>query len=366
MATRVGSKWRSRRHGASTPRDDGWKARLEQLRAIRAPFRECTQRILSDLAREVLPKEGSLVEIGAGDGQLREWLPEDARWVYTEPSEAACRALRQRHPSARVVRGSAERLPFDAGSCAAIVGLCLLDLVDDVDAVFAEAHRILAPGGRLVHVLDLTPTHGVLFRELHAAGKIPLPNLFADPSEKRWPEDLLVTDRAPMQSLVAAAEAAGHPLSAVFGHYFERFSSDTLDVPRAVRAYDALSRSPEVRLLLKTTLLSAYELGHRQKLAPPRGVPTSSARCFSQRLNAAARRAGLHVVLDDVRAAWSHQARETGEGEQLMYRSLAIGHERRMNQLPQTPLCEDARLPSEPGMHLVESAAHVFVVVTSW
>jgi arsenite methyltransferase len=53
------------------------------------------------------------------------------------------------------VEGEAERLPFPDASFDVVISNGVIDLIPDKDAVFAELHRVLAPGGR-IQVADVT------------------------------------------------------------------------------------------------------------------------------------------------------------------------------------------------------------------
>ncbi len=53
------------------------------------------------------------------------------------------------------VAGEAERLPFDDASFDVVISNGVIDLIPDKDAVFAELHRVLVPGGRL-QLADVT------------------------------------------------------------------------------------------------------------------------------------------------------------------------------------------------------------------
>jgi SAM-dependent methyltransferase len=53
------------------------------------------------------------------------------------------------------VEGEAEQLPFPDASFDVVISNGVIDLIPDKDAVFAEIHRVLAPGGR-IQIADVT------------------------------------------------------------------------------------------------------------------------------------------------------------------------------------------------------------------
>jgi SAM-dependent methyltransferase len=70
---------------------------------------------------------------------------------------AKARAAAAELPTATVefVEGEAERLPFADESFDVVISNGVIDLIPDKDAVFAELHRVLVPGGRM-QIADVT------------------------------------------------------------------------------------------------------------------------------------------------------------------------------------------------------------------
>ena len=58
-------------------------------------------------------------------------------------------------PNVEFVEGEGERLPFPDESFDVVVSNGVIDLIPDKDAVFAELHRVLVPGGRM-QLADVT------------------------------------------------------------------------------------------------------------------------------------------------------------------------------------------------------------------
>lgn len=70
-------------------------------------------------------------------------------------AKARAAAAEMEATNVEFVESEAERLPFPDGSFDVVISNGVIDLVPDKDAVFAELHRVLAPGGRL-QIADVT------------------------------------------------------------------------------------------------------------------------------------------------------------------------------------------------------------------
>jgi SAM-dependent methyltransferase len=96
------------------------------------------------------PKSGeNILDIGCGDGQLTLRLAESGAVVTgVDLSPQMVAAARARGVSAD--EASAEKLPYADAKFDAIFSNAALHWVHDHDAMLAEAHRVLKPGGRFV------------------------------------------------------------------------------------------------------------------------------------------------------------------------------------------------------------------------
>jgi ubiquinone/menaquinone biosynthesis C-methylase UbiE len=132
------------------------------------------------LRHAALASARSVVELGCGTGRLaarilRETLPADGRYLGVDVSSTMVALARQRltpwRDRAEVRHSSGEpRIALPDGSCDRFVSAYVLDLLSDADiaATLGEAHRLLAPGGRL-GLVSLTTGDDRLSRALCTA-----------------------------------------------------------------------------------------------------------------------------------------------------------------------------------------------------
>jgi len=131
-------------------------ATAAQLRAAAVPVRP---RLLSytgrwGRARRWLPADARLVvdvgsAFGYGTAALMAGSPE-RRVIGVERDPTHLAEAARRFPWVKVVEGDAAELPFRDGSVDAVALLDVLEHVADPDAVLAEVHRVLQPGGVVV------------------------------------------------------------------------------------------------------------------------------------------------------------------------------------------------------------------------
>jgi SAM-dependent methyltransferase len=324
-------------------------ARLTSVRQQRAPFESLSRQLIARTLERYLP-DGPIAEIGMGDGQLYTRLPADLlpRITHTEPLAAASKAFRKDHPNLTVLQAGAEKLPFADGELAAVIGLCVMDVVPDGTAVARELRRVLRPGGRFLHWLDMSTVLTPIVASVAETELLLLPNVFGDPSEGEWPEDLFVVPRRQLALIVAILQQAGHGLARPLGQYLQVFSASPLAVKSAAAELAQLQDSSALRSALKEVFRAAFELADpalRQELASFQGQPVSSSRHFEQRLRAwFAPEAGFQVEASEVVRAWELAPRAATDSA---YASLCIGEQRYLPYAPERPLCADASLPDD-------------------
>jgi SAM-dependent methyltransferase len=356
---------KNRRRGRRALADAELGRALDLLDQRRAPYAELLARIVGEaLARFPPLPAGPIVEIGAGRGQLRAWLPQAlaGRTIHTDPSRPALRALRARAPDAVTRLAKAHALPFSAGACAAVVGLCVFDAVGDENAAVAEAARVLAPGGRFVHFLDMATLLETPFAKLATSGLVPIPNVLGDPADTEWPLDILLLERGGLAGLLDFTRSIGHPLAATFGPYFAFHLAGRVDVDEATRVFKEIASSGEMRHALMSALVSASRLALEAGHPAPKILPFHSGQYLKSVLDTSFTESGaFKIELSDIVAAslWKPSA----EGGGIPYRSLCVGHQRILDGLPGRLLTSAARTPNEglPGGTLVEAGVYVFI-----
>lgn len=137
---------------AVDPRLAEHRRRWDEKPALRAVYSDYHRRMIS-----ALPPEGPILEIGCGSGHLRD--------VATDRDVTAVDIL----PSPWTdVCCAAEALPFPANYFDGVVMLDTLHHLADPRAFFAEAVRVLRPGGRIALVEPgITPASWLFYRFVH-------------------------------------------------------------------------------------------------------------------------------------------------------------------------------------------------------
>lgn len=113
----------------------------------RCPYVSERERILVRSAFE--PLGARVIDLGCGEGATLAHLGAPARAVGVDLFEAKVAFARDALPGCDFVAASVEALPFDDGRFDHVIVRDLVHHLDAPERLIDEAHRVLAPGGRI-------------------------------------------------------------------------------------------------------------------------------------------------------------------------------------------------------------------------
>lgn len=271
----------------------GEKQALESLGQKRQPFEPLLRDVVAavlhaagpqpeGVAAEALiasgerptPRNQTWVEVGCGLGQLRTLLPPEVapRVTHTDVSEWLVRGLQTKFPEARAMTADVNRLPFEAGSVDAVLGLCAFDSFPEANRAAREIARVLRPRGRFIHFLDAATNIEPVLTHLVANGRLALPNFFAD-IELRRPDlleavqvehlvkpyhDVLSVPIAQFAAVVELLQRAGHQMAPMLQRYLTHFTTQPFLLLPAARAFVELTSDPAVGRPMNQALMSLF------------------------------------------------------------------------------------------------------------
>lgn len=280
---------------------------LHRVRRVRQIFDTLNRRIVQESCRRFLgePHEGDrLLEFGAGDGQLRNWLPNEfqERTLHTEPSDLFAERFVQRNPAAQFQKASIYDLPFADGSQAGVVALCVMDALREPDRARDEIARVLRPQGCFLHFLDLAPAClDTFLAEQLAQELVPLPSF--DDGQTLTPsivEDFVVCPRTNFVAVISYLNATRHPAGLVLAEYLQHIEQPS----QRSQYFMAVTRDPMVRQTLIMHLLDASRLTAGYPGLELNWTPRASLNFLQQRLtNLFSESAGFRLHCCDVLSA---------------------------------------------------------------
>ncbi len=225
--------------------------------------RRVRERVLA-LLSEAAPRAGRVLDVGAGTGALLARLGGERpalRATAVDLAPGMCAAARAALPAAGVAAADAEALPFRDGAFDLVVSTSAFQWLPRLGPALAEAHRVLAPGGRFVLALFGADT----LRELRGAWRDAAGAAAAGRTHAFHRRG----------DVEAALAAAGLRARAVVEEDLVEWHADARAVLRALKQVGASSAVPGASGLggraATLEMLARYEAAH----AGPEGVPAT-------------------------------------------------------------------------------------------
>jgi hypothetical protein len=236
-----------------------------------------------------------------------------------------------------------------------VVGLCVLDAIADGDAAAAEIARLLPPGGRFWHFLDMATLLEAPFAKLHASNLVPIPNVLGDPAEHEWPLDILLLDRDWLAGLLDFSAGIDHPLASAFRPSFAPFLGERFDADAAAKIFSSIASNGERRHALMSAFVSASRQAIARGYPARKPLPFHSGKYLKSVLDSGFGGDAFEIELSEIvtRAAGRPAA------DEIRYRSLCLGHERVMTERPARLLA--GATAASGGDLLVEVGVFAFV-----
>ncbi len=134
-----------------------------------------------------LPRQGRILELGAGTGRNFDFYPNGIAGIATDPSAEMLSIARQKSiGSVRLVQSCAENLPFEKHSFDAALATLVFCSVESPAQAFAELRRVVKPGGTVVLLEHVRP--GGLLGPVFDLLSLVTTSLFADRFNRRTAE----------------------------------------------------------------------------------------------------------------------------------------------------------------------------------
>ena len=134
-------------------------------------------KLIGDLISEHFAPGGVVLEVGAGAGALRRYAGEagdQLTWVESEHYEAPLQLPRSIDTPKAVV--ALPDIPFRPGSLDGVISLGVLDTLstDDLEGTAKSVAEVLTSGGKVIHLLDMSPDYVAEIKNSKARGLFPL------------------------------------------------------------------------------------------------------------------------------------------------------------------------------------------------
>jgi SAM-dependent methyltransferase len=231
------------RPGAKIPLEKAWSNYevFQYYDKGRKSFRPATSHIVRSVFQKYVPPHGSIIEIGSGLGELGFNLlsqnsPFRSNLQMTEQSAQLIARHKELHPDSNVRQANVYALPFSDNSRDTVIGFASFDTLADPKKAVAEMSKVLKPGGRIIHFLDLQADRSTFWHNWNpeADPRVPIPIKKEETNELGV---ILAPKKIIFDTLREDPEASLLRWSLVYGRtHLEKNFNDILDMEGTYRA----------------------------------------------------------------------------------------------------------------------------------
>jgi len=133
---------------------------IENLSGGRKVVIEALKAGVKDAFQQFGISHGNYLDIGTGTGYTFNFIEPGSNVTCIDLSSQLAQLLNERFPKVKVVHGSVLKTGFADSTFDTVGGFASLDAVphEDLPDAVREIHRVLKPGGKFYHIIDVMPS----------------------------------------------------------------------------------------------------------------------------------------------------------------------------------------------------------------
>ncbi len=196
---------------------------LESFNPYREIFREASSDVVRKVFGQYVGAQDKIIEIGSGLGELVKLVPEyEGRIQQTEQSPMIAQGNKRLNPRSNVRVADVYDLQFPDESFEVATGYSSFDTLSNLCEALTEVRRVLMPGGRFIHFLDIYASGNAIFHRYAPKNVTPFPLFELDKENNMaYGTGVQLVKMKDLKKVRAAFTSANPGLREIFDAYVE-------------------------------------------------------------------------------------------------------------------------------------------------